>query len=103
MRALIFQVDAFTTRRFKGNPAAVMLLESFLPDAVLQAIAAGNNLAHTAFIVPDASDYRLQRFTPTTEVTLGIGAPDLNIEFRHHRRPGSDFVQPYDRERTLAV
>src|ERR1700761_5702431 len=43
MRAQIFQVDAFTTRLFTGNPAAVMLLDQFEPDAVLQAIAAENN------------------------------------------------------------
>jgi PhzF family phenazine biosynthesis protein len=70
MRTTIFQVDAFTTRRFAGNPAAVMPLEFFLPDAVLQAIAAEHNLAETAFIVPDGSDYRLRWFTPTTEVPL---------------------------------
>jgi PhzF family phenazine biosynthesis protein len=70
LRAPIFQVDAFTTRRFAGNPAAVLRLGSFLADAVLQAIAAENNLAETAFIVPDGSDYRLRWFTPTTEVPL---------------------------------
>lgn len=70
MRALIFQVDAFTTRRFAGNPAAVMPLGSFLDDAVLQAIAAENNLAETAFLVLDGGDYRLRWFTPTTEVPL---------------------------------
>lgn len=70
MRTPIFQIDAFTTRRFAGNPAAVMPMESFLADAVLQAIAAENNLAETAFLVPDAGDYRLRWFTPTTEVPL---------------------------------
>ena len=45
MRTPIFQVDAFTTRRFAGNPAAVMPMNSFPEDAVLQAIAAENNLA----------------------------------------------------------
>ncbi len=53
MRARIFQVDAFTTRRFAGNPAAVMPMESFPDDVVLQAIAAENNLAETAFLVPE--------------------------------------------------
>ena len=66
----IFQVDAFTTRRFSGNPAAVMPMDSFLEDAVLQAIAAENNLAETAFLVPEGGDYRLRWFTPTTEVSL---------------------------------
>jgi len=70
MRTPIFQVDAFTTRRFAGNPAAVMPLISFLPDPTLQAIAAENNLAETAFLVPDGNDYRLRWFTPTTEVPL---------------------------------
>jgi PhzF family phenazine biosynthesis protein len=70
LRTTIFQVDAFTTRRFAGNPAAVMPLESFLTDEVLQAIAAENNLSETAFIVPDGRDYRLRWFTPTTEVPL---------------------------------
>jgi PhzF family phenazine biosynthesis protein len=70
MHTPIFQVDAFTTRRFAGNPAAVMLLESFPEDAVLQALAAENNLAETAFLVPEGGDYRLRWFTPTTEVPL---------------------------------
>jgi len=70
MRTPIFQVDAFTSRRFAGNPAAVMPMERFLDDAVLQAIAAENNLAETAFLVRDDGDYRLRWFTPTTEVPL---------------------------------
>jgi len=70
MRVPIFQVDAFTSRRFAGNPAAVMPMNSFLDDNVLQAIAAENNLAETAFLVPDGGDYRLRWFTPTTEVPL---------------------------------
>jgi PhzF family phenazine biosynthesis protein len=70
VRFPIFQLDAFTTRRFSGNPAAVVLLSAFLDDAVLQAIAAENNLAETAFLVPDGSDYRLRWYTPVTEVPL---------------------------------
>ncbi len=70
MRARIFQLDAFATRRFAGNPAAVVLLERFLEDALLQAIAAENNLAETAFLVPLDSHYRLRWFTPITEVPL---------------------------------
>jgi PhzF family phenazine biosynthesis protein len=70
MRTPIFQVDAFTTRRFAGNPAAVMPMNSFLADATLQAVAAENNLAETAFLVPEGSEYRLRWFTPTTEVPL---------------------------------
>ncbi len=70
MRIPIFQLDAFTTRRFSGNPAAVMPMQSFPPDAVLQAIAAENNLSETAFLVPEGGDYRLRWFTPVIEVPL---------------------------------
>ena len=70
MRTIIFQIDAFTTRRFAGNPAAVMPLDAYLGDAKLQAIAAENNLAETAFLVPEGEDYRLRWFTPKTEVPL---------------------------------
>ena len=69
-RTLIFQVDAFTTRRFAGNPAAVMPMEKFPDDSIMQAIAAENNLAETAFLVRDGNDYRLRWFTPTVEVPL---------------------------------
>lgn len=68
------QVDAFASQAFSGNPAAVMPLESWLPDDVLQAIAAENNLAETAFTVPlpggEDADYELRWFTPEVEVAL---------------------------------
>jgi PhzF family phenazine biosynthesis protein len=70
LRARMFQVDAFTTNRFCGNPAAVMLLEEFLADDMLQTIAAENNLAETAFLVRDGDDYKLRWFTPALEVPL---------------------------------
>jgi predicted PhzF superfamily epimerase YddE/YHI9 len=70
MRTPIYQLDAFTTRRFAGNPAAVMPLGRFPADATLQAIAAENNLAETAFLVADGGDYRLRWFSPTVEVPL---------------------------------
>ena len=68
-----FQVDAFADRPFTGNPAAVMPLDHWLPEGVMQAIAAENNLSETAFTVPserDDADYDLRWFTPTTEVPL---------------------------------
>ena len=68
-----FQVDAFADRPLTGNPAAVMPLERWLDDAVMQAIAAENNLSETAFTVPsegDEADYELRWFTPTNEVPL---------------------------------
>jgi PhzF family phenazine biosynthesis protein len=70
MRTPIFQIDAFTTRRFTGNPAAVMPMDRFLEDTTLQIIAAENNLAETAFLVRDGGDYRLRWFTPAVEVPL---------------------------------
>jgi PhzF family phenazine biosynthesis protein len=70
MRMPIFHIDAFTTSRFAGNPAAVMPMNRFLEDAVLQAIAAENNLSETAFLVPEGGDYYLRWFTPATEVPL---------------------------------
>jgi PhzF family phenazine biosynthesis protein len=70
VRAPIFQLDAFTTRRFAGNPAAVIVIDAFPRDDVMQAVAAENNLAETAFLVADGGDYRLRWFTPTVEVPL---------------------------------
>jgi PhzF family phenazine biosynthesis protein len=70
MRTPIFHVDAFTTRPFAGNPAAVMPMDEFPADTVLQDIAAENNLSETAFLVPEGGDYRLRWFTPLNEVPL---------------------------------
>lgn len=73
MRIPFTQVDAFAGAPFTGNPAAVMPLDAWLDDATLQAIAAENNLAETAFLVPEdggEADYELRWFTPTTEVVL---------------------------------
>jgi PhzF family phenazine biosynthesis protein len=68
----LVQVDAFADRPFTGNPAAVIPLDAWLPDEILQAIAMENNLSETAFTVPasDDADYELRWFTPTTEVAL---------------------------------
>lgn len=70
LRAPIFQIDAFTNRLFTGNPAAVVVLQTFPIETVMQFIAAENNLAETAFLVRDGADYQLRWFTPTTEVPL---------------------------------
>ena len=70
MRAKIFQLDSFTTQLFAGNPAAVVLLEEFPEDPVMQAIAAENNLAETAFLVPSDGEYALRWFTPAVEGPL---------------------------------
>jgi PhzF family phenazine biosynthesis protein len=65
-----FHIDAFTRRLFGGNPAAVMPLESWLPDATLQALAFENNLSETAFFVGGNGDYHLRWFTPVQEVNF---------------------------------
>ncbi|MEJ7932882.1 PhzF family phenazine biosynthesis protein [Sphingobium sp. AN558] len=69
-----YQVDAFANAPFTGNPAAVMPLDAWLDDRMLQAIAAENNLSETAFVVatPDdpEADYALRWFTPAVEVKL---------------------------------
>ena len=68
-----FQVDAFADKPLTGNPAAVMPLERWLDDGLMQAIATENNLSETAFTVPSDSsdaDYELRWFTPTTDVDL---------------------------------
>ncbi|WP_448203024.1 PhzF family phenazine biosynthesis protein [Azospirillum sp. sgz302134] len=70
MRLPIYQVDAFADAVFAGNPAAVVPLESWLPDATLQAIAAENNLAETAYFVRQGDGYELRWFTPTLEIDL---------------------------------
>lgn len=69
----LVQVDAFADRPFTGNPAAVMPLDAWLPNDVMQAIALENNLSETAFTVPaedDGADYNLRWFTPTVEIAL---------------------------------
>jgi PhzF family phenazine biosynthesis protein len=70
MKIPIYQVDAFTSAVFSGNPAAVCLLEDWLADQVLQSIAAENNLSETAFLVPNKNGFDLRWFTPLTEVAL---------------------------------
>jgi PhzF family phenazine biosynthesis protein len=66
----IYQVDAFADALFGGNPAAVVPMRDWLPDAVLQSIAAENNLAETAFLVAEGDTYALRWFTPAAEVPL---------------------------------
>ena len=70
MQIKMFQVDAFTDKLFGGNPAAVCVLDNWLPEEQMQQIAAENNLAETAFIVTDDNGYNIRWFTPTVEVDL---------------------------------
>ena len=70
MKLRMFQVDAFADRPFEGNPAAVVPLDAWLPDALMQKIAMENNLAETAFFVREGDGFGLRWFTPAVEVPL---------------------------------
>ena len=70
MRLPFFQIDAFATRPFEGNPAAVMPLKEWLPEGVMQSIAEENNLSETAFLVKEASGWRIRWFTTVSEIDL---------------------------------
>ncbi len=93
MHIPIYQLDAFTDHAFGGNPAAVCLLDGWLPDETLQAIAAENHLSETAYLVPETDGWEIRWFTPAAEVdlcghaTLASGA----VVFRH-LRPVTDRV-----------
>jgi PhzF family phenazine biosynthesis protein len=70
MELSIFQVDAFSSKVFGGNPAAICPLENWLPDATLQSIALENNLSETAYFVRTGDRYHLRWFTPAAEMDL---------------------------------
>jgi len=67
----LYQIDAFASQLFKGNPAAVCPLDEWLADELMQSIAAENNLSETAFFVPEGDgSYHIRWFTPASEVDL---------------------------------
>jgi PhzF family phenazine biosynthesis protein len=70
MKLVLYQIDAFAKEPFSGNPAAVCPLESWLPDTVMQSIAAENNLSETAFFVATERGFHIRWFTPVAEVDL---------------------------------
>lgn len=99
-----YQVDTFTNRLFSGNPAGVCFLADWLPDSLLQSIAAENNLAETAFVVQREAHFDLRWFTPTLEMDL-CGHATLapaHVLFRHHGLRGS-VVHFHTRSGTLSV
>lgn len=65
-----YVVDAFFNEIFHGNPAAICVLESWIPDALMMQITRENNLSETAFAVPESEGYRLRWFTPGGEIDL---------------------------------
>jgi PhzF family phenazine biosynthesis protein len=104
MQIPIYQVDAFSSRLFGGNPAAVCPLEHWLPYETMQSIAAENNLAETAFFVQDGRGYDLRWFTPTTEIDL-CGHATLASAYvvMNHLSPGVSTVSFETRSGELVV
>lgn len=104
MRVPIYQVDAFTSQLFRGNPAAVCPLEAWLDDGVLQDIAGENNLSETAFLLRRDGDYALRWFTPTVEVAL-CGHATLAAAYVvfHYLEPGRRSVTFQTRSGDLHV
>ncbi len=70
MEISLYQIDAFSSKLFAGNPAAVCPLDEWLPDEMMQSIAEENNLSETAFFVPKGNGYHIRWFTPASEVDL---------------------------------
>ncbi len=92
----LYQVDAFTGRVFGGNPAAVVPLEAWLPDPVMQSIAAENNLAETAFFVRNKDAWDLRWFTPAVEVDLCGHATLASAYVLYERLGVTDAVVSFD-------
>ncbi|MEQ1604046.1 MAG: PhzF family phenazine biosynthesis protein [Pyrinomonadaceae bacterium] len=99
MKLNIYQVDAFTSKPFGGNPAAIVPLDAWLPDGLMQLIALENNLSETAFFVKNGDVYDIRWFTPTFEIDLCghatlasahvifdvLGLEQTNIKFLSHK------------------
>ncbi|MBX7124567.1 MAG: PhzF family phenazine biosynthesis protein [Cyclobacteriaceae bacterium] len=105
MKLPIYQVDAFTANLFAGNPAAVCISEAWLPDQLMQSIAAENNLAETAFIVASEDGFQIRWFTPTVEVDL-CGHATLaaaHVAFHHLGQSGDRVVFHSPRSGKLPV
>ncbi len=104
MEIPLYQIDAFTDRIFGGNPAALCPLDAWLDDALLQSIAAENNLSETAFLVPQDDGYHLRWFTPAVEVDLcGHATLAAGWLIFNRLQPSRDAVTFYTRSGPLTV
>ena len=104
MKLPLYQVDAFTSRLFGGNPAAIVPLEDWLPDDVLAAIALENNLSETAFVLHRQDPAPLRWFTPAVEVDLcGHATLATAHVLFEHLTPGRDRLAFSTRSGTLTV
>lgn len=89
----LFQIDAFTDTLFTGNPAAVVVLDEWLPNGLLQKIAAENNLSETAYIVAKNDHYEITWFTPMSEIDLcGHATLSAAHVIFHHLGHSSDTI-----------
>ena len=97
MKLPIYQLDAFTNRRFGGNPAAVVLLPDWLDDATMLAVARENNYSETAFVVPRGESFDLRWFTPQVEMDLCGHATlaSAHVLFHHGHATGGEIVFRY--------
>lgn len=105
MKIPYFEVAAFASRPFAGNPAGVCLLDRWLPDALLQSIATENNLAETAFLVARDGLHELRWFTPTNEIDLCGHATlaSAHVLFRHRGAKGAALLFHSPRAGELGV
>lgn len=104
MKLPYYEVSAFTTNPFGGNPAGVCPLDAWLPDSILQGIAANNNLAETAFTVSRAGGFDLRWFTPTVEMDLcGHATLAAASVLYHERGQHGDEVRFHSRSGVLEV
>jgi PhzF family phenazine biosynthesis protein len=105
MSLQIFQVDAFTSELFSGNPAAVCITDEWLEDEIMRQIAGENNLSETAFAVRDGDRYEIRWFTPEIEVDL-CGHATLataHVLFEHMSHPSNlvEFHSPHSGRLTV--
>ena len=105
MQLKMYQVDAFTTKLFSGNPAAVVILESPISDRVMQSIASENNLSETAFISINESPILIRWFTPSIEVNLCGHATlaSARILFEHYPDLVGNEINFYSKSGSLKV
>ena len=104
MKLPIFQVDAFAERVFCGNPAAVVVMPEWLPDATLLGIARENNYSETAFVLPREDAFDLRWFTPEVEMDLcGHATLASGYVVLHHGYTSSDRVIFHSKAGELAV
>jgi len=103
-RLPLYQVDAFADALFTGNPAAIVPLEEWLPDPLMQSIAAENNLSETAFFVQENSVRRLRWFTPAYEIDLcGHATLACAWVIFQHLEPQADKLEFITRSGPLSV